>query len=709
MGKHINYRNNLLLELASNQHMVPSLFWALPTGSWLPHEIQEVWEYFTSGGNFCNDYGLLLIENPEDQHLQRAKANRFDAAKIHDLLRFPNDTIPKSITNQKGIFITSSVFPAYGYGLHISFEDNHENPCLQFCTTVIPEVITALNEEEISPIKELSKNYYQLKKEINKPIPDDEITKLKNSLKTVQGLISELKEFENILTEYNQLNVNKLVFPKSIFPDEIIKKLSTIIATEQIPDTSMIFRQPWNKIKCNLLTNLINGKDPGFAERALDHDELDNFNSSSDKFQWGRNYLCQHKATLLAGIQDYRKKLMLLILDLTEKKDKLSLSLSQLAERRKELYKKYSTTLNHGKELAKKEGAQFLAMLEKTSKNKSYRCNSLTWDPPRMVGWKIRAAGIDIKIADLNHCSNELCHETPLSTHNIQDSFNGDNLTDVIHFIYHSQTALNRREITLKILERLLLISNMERVRTFYHIEEKSPGASNLDFILSELGWKRDDKYEFYPLKKILSEKKTDLLIVRKSLENFCKDLLKVINKKYLSHYSNNALRVAIRNINPNISISLLSSNLEGISAGASKYLMEAYAELISPDPNGQPSKNLILISEHIAKVLKIINPDQHDSGIVVTDDDVSKVHVGLQNILTLAEEIILEMPWKFEVLNKSNDLPVILSGIGSSHSHAESKTIQIIQYDDEARHPSEILVWNPDKINPVMPNAIIL
>jgi hypothetical protein len=62
-------------------------------------------------------------------------------------------------------------------------------------------------------------------------------------------------------------------------------------------------------------------------------------------------------------------------------------------------------------------------------------------------------------------------------------------------------------------------------------------------------------------------------------------------------------------------------------------------------------------------------------------------------------------MPWHFTPLQKHGILPYVLTGRAWSHSYPNEKQISVILWDT-INTSNEMLIWNPDKKNPVMPNA---
>jgi hypothetical protein len=62
-------------------------------------------------------------------------------------------------------------------------------------------------------------------------------------------------------------------------------------------------------------------------------------------------------------------------------------------------------------------------------------------------------------------------------------------------------------------------------------------------------------------------------------------------------------------------------------------------------------------------------------------------------------------MPWHFSPFQKNGILPVVYTGRAWSHSYPVEKQISLILWDSN-NSSKEMLIWNPDKRNPVMPNA---
>lgn len=68
-------------------------------------------------------------------------------------------------------------------------------------------------------------------------------------------------------------------------------------------------------------------------------------------------------------------------------------------------------------------------------------------------------------------------------------------------------------------------------------------------------------------------------------------------------------------------------------------------------------------------------------------------------------------MPWHFKPISNFWTNPAVYSGRAWSHDHYDKKEIKILVWESETRINlnTEILVWNPSKINPVMTKYLIL
>ena len=109
------------------------------------------------------------------------------------------------------------------------------------------------------------------------------------------------------------------------------------------------------------------------------------------------------------------------------------------------------------------------------------------------------------------------------------------------------------------------------------------------------------------------------------------------------------------------------------------------------------------ILLDNIVKVKKITNPTSHDNPNINIDSNDLAQSIFL--ILKQTHDTIAEMPWHFNPLQKNGIRPVVFTGRAWSHSYPGDKQISLILWDYNDLS-NEMLIWNPDKRNPVMPNA---
>jgi hypothetical protein len=77
-------------------------------------------------------------------------------------------------------------------------------------------------------------------------------------------------------------------------------------------------------------------------------------------------------------------------------------------------------------------------------------------------------------------------------------------------------------------------------------------------------------------------------------------------------------------------------------------------------------------------------------------------------NIINLSKELISEMPWHFYPIQRNGHQPTVLTGDAWSHSHKQNRQLSIILWSNDNTSES-MFIWNPSKLNPVIPDAMII
>jgi hypothetical protein len=79
-----------------------------------------------------------------------------------------------------------------------------------------------------------------------------------------------------------------------------------------------------------------------------------------------------------------------------------------------------------------------------------------------------------------------------------------------------------------------------------------------------------------------------------------------------------------------------------------------------------------------------------------------------LLEIFKYTKELISEMPWHFFPIQRNGYQPTVLTGNAWSHSYKQNRQLSIILWSNDSSSES-MLVWNPSKENPVVPDGIII
>ncbi|MBM3419392.1 MAG: hypothetical protein FJY17_10800 [Bacteroidetes bacterium] len=117
------------------------------------------------------------------------------------------------------------------------------------------------------------------------------------------------------------------------------------------------------------------------------------------------------------------------------------------------------------------------------------------------------------------------------------------------------------------------------------------------------------------------------------------------------------------------------------------------------------------LDSQNLIKNLKALNtklnPLSHHPPVEI---DTMTLVDEISNILNHSMEIVFEMPWHFYPVQRYGHQPIVLTGDAWSHSNKHNRQLSIIIWsDNNISEKEKMLVWNPTKENPIIPDGIVI
>lgn len=733
------YSLSELNRISTPGKVVPALFWMIPIGSWAPWELHQLWSHFTSEKSVCNELGLMLVKNIDFWESSYKTEQTTDLSeltgRLSDLLPSGIKTIyndnflaEKKIKNQ--ILILSGSYPQPGWGLLFSLQNYYK------IENLIKEAIDHRVYTVFIDASNSFKNW-NISKE-NRPIKVDvEVLKQKKSY-----CVELFNELDLLSKELSSEHLNSFYFEilKKIAKEGTFRELSreldpffekaddrfilaililsasNSITEDELNSKLLTFRNQHNPKSNNLFIKETNGKIKRAASLLL---KLKIEDRPDDMFlNWAKKIYSEKIIDINNDVQALKTKFQSLIgefeLNIDNSERKYS---SEILEWQKIFEEKRLLFHKNLQEVLKchlEYSPSFLINLEKQTQQIGISSKSVSWDPPRMVGWKILTEGIRIANFDIITYLKELIPDfsNQIGNDNINDDtlVNGSLFTDYVHYISKSDINLSPRDATKKLLEKLLRSREIKTILETYRQDELSGKTHGqlVEMMLVEFGWPA----EKFGINNKLAECIVDIegiTYINKSFtgndiriicENFCKDLVDTLTS--LIGYTASELfdLVKIKYREFNFQTNSWDYEISNLTIGSAIFIISSLLNEALPDKK-EASENFI----NCLKDLRIrFNQLSHDPPL----GDTSELLEGITGLLKYTAELVFEMPWHFHPVQKNGHHPTVLTGNAWSHSYKESRQLSIIIWFNDY-NADKMLVWNPSRINPIIPDAKLL
>jgi hypothetical protein len=359
-------------------------------------------------------------------------------------------------------------------------------------------------------------------------------------------------------------------------------------------------------------------------------------------------------------------------------------------------------------------GPEFLTRLEMRSKS-GISMQSVSWDPPRMIGWKLLAQGIEIENYDMKTHIIEMFPEFSEmlndEIYNDDSLINGSLFTDYIHYISTKDTKQNPRVATKNLLEKLLRPSQIKKILEKFKDKQFSDQTKSelIERLLVTFGWPEKTYNKVKKMAECIDtfngqtsiNKTIDGKEIRIICESFCKDFIDLLSSKI--GYDESELLMLMQKKYPTYNSKKQSWNsiLSYLTVENARFILEVLINEAYPE-KAELSRKII---QNLINLKNKLNPLHHDPPLpfnteVVLDE--------ILNLLKFTKELISEMPWHFYPIQRYGYQPTVLTGDAWSHSHKQNRQLSIILWSDDNNSES-MLVWNPSKLNPVIPDPQII
>jgi len=725
--------------------VIPALFWVIPLGNWNWFDLDDLWNLFTipydAKFNFCKTLGLLLVKNRFHEN-DEINANLSGiTGKLEDLMPEGINTIyhesylrhDNSKSNK--FLILSGNYPQPGWGLFITVE-NYRSAVKSlelFLEKSYSEIIDVFEKTHLDYIKWSNKQNDKPKKE--------NISDFEKRLRTLNAILPTCNELQKDLKNNNYNLFHYEILNKFISENPHDDFYQTLTKIKEIFNFEMIFSIMIMRSieKENITKNEINNLIYSFLNM---HDVNNNnlFKTEDIKFSTCKriigSYLLKYKEYLNVDNNDvanfyenyyhtnisekiikFSEQLNLLnsifgeinfnVINLENRNDE---NLRTWLNEKEKLRIAFQNSLENILAYYNKNSFKFLFDLENhLTQNKEFSVKSLSWDPPRMVGWKLLASGLEIENYDIQDYLKKVIPNITkyINNSDSEETIDGNSFTDYIHYYSINKSNLTTRMACKEILSEVLRASDIRKIMNKQNITDNS--EDKIELILNGFGWPYVEN-EKMPLSNCIEIKGDEVILkptltgnqIRIALENFCKDLIDVLILKIPFNIVDieNFILLEIDNANIRENYrrkktwqNFISKIMLGDSIDVISHLLK----------RAFPSTNHNLLLNKFCKVKDETNPTSHDNpGIRLDRLGIAK---AIETILELTHKLISEMPWHFKPIQRNGNLPIVLTGNAWSHSYPNEKQISLILWDSNVSN-GEFLVWNPDKKNPVMPNA---
>ncbi len=746
MGYRIEtYSLSELSRISTPGKVVPALFWLIPVGNWEYSELERLWHHFTQRRGRCNEMGLMLVKDKYNRgniDVNSVKETVLSemTGKLADLLPSGINTIYNNdyiVSNKKNnqVLILSGAYPQPGWGVLISFKEHVEIE--EFLERTLNEIhfdiytvfriatLAFKNWEESKnkmPIKpevrvfvDKNKICIELVNQTESLLRDIETDNLNSfhyqTLKKISREI-QIKEFSEKLDPLFEKADDKFIISvmilrahKEMRDTEINNTLFRFI-TEHNPKTNNLFKSESNeqlKKTASLLLKLEETEKP-----------KENF------IAWAENIYNARIDDIIGIVKNVKNFFTVMVGDLTISTIHLEENYkSELAAWRDDLEKKRLFFHKNLQGVIKSHweyGPSFLINLEIEAKKRGASAKSVSWDPARMVGWKILTAGMELKVIDIAAHVKEIIPEFANETNSINyvddnTLLNGSLFTDYVHYISKSDPKISAREITKNLLKRLLRTSEIASILKNISLNIPLGQTNNelIEALLVNFGWPAKENHEETTLAACVRETDGKYIVnphisgndIRIISESYCKDLIDTLSSKL--GYTEKELWDMILFKRPEYKGQNQGWNYEinKITIGGAIIILNALLDEALPEK--KDVSDLLLRS--LNDLSKKLNPLSHHSHIQVNTSDLINEIVS---IINCTKELVSEMPWHFNPIQRNGQQPSVLTGNAWSHSYKQSRQLSIILWNGEDISDS-MLIWNPTKINPVVPDAIII
>lgn len=752
MGYRIDsYTRDELGKISLPGRAVSTLFWVLPVGPWRPNELDRWWNHFTRTGGVCHDLGLLLVkdhghpvaqESGQTANLRTSLAEA-SGGNLLEMIPEAQHHSPVHRRNRKSLLVLSGAFPQPGWGVLVPVSKQLQEP--EAAEELINQVITASCDETSLDSIRIAARAYRVRQEVAQGVPrppksPPEIDELKRASESLHAMMAEVesatgKDLERAATTARQVIDRHLDasqrpgdgFWKDLFGRIRLIRELTVATRDGDPGLEALWNEYESRTEEERAGHLaqLHPKHAAALKKLL-------FLRKS----WPELEVAGLEVFLATTYRlDLKVRVDTVIPAATESidsclKDQLGeheLALDRVrhqgAARIKRLQEAEAvlrSALNEATVAQWELGPSFLMALERKCREHGTAARSVTWDPARMVGWKLHVSQPGLKPKHLVMAVNSVLGTqiTELGISPPGNEFSGSLFADYAYFTSISAKRLTPWHATRNLLLRLLNVGQLDALAGDRTDSQSLPfeGEQELaEQVLRNWGWEQPLEDATRPLAACLdgiTEETASLLTspndTRVSFEGFLKDLCRVT----IAH-----LGWRESEMSENLAVHCPDYRWTTRDGwfGESAKLTAGSAVVLLKDlvPLGFPGQLDSTESDELWKscqeLLKELNRgSHHPPPPPPTEDELRNYAKAITRIIQSVAKAIGEMPWHLKPTQTFGSDPTIVTGYAWSHSHPEERLIRVI-LPKTPEAPSDLLVWNKTLTNPVMTDAIVI
>lgn len=751
MGTRIDdYTRADLERMSLTGKAVSALFWVIPTGRWNSRASDAMWSFFTRDApeSLCHRVGLFVARTfrHESDGVHACRDEDQPAANLSDLIpqvsMLPPET-RKRFERTAGLLVASAAYPQPGWGLYLPLPRGFTPGRLE---ALVAAAVSGIGAEYVAPIERAAVAHRTVEEldrsEPGKPEPHadaaafralreayadvfaaleghrarDVMGALERWQKTLkpagvqsagdpdvlQGLFRHLRSLDRLLAEFGDDPARAGRWLAEFSRVDEHGRAAAIAEAVNRDRREGYFLKAFECLQA--------------AHRHVTADDLREF-VAAPYFDWIAHEVRNH---LAAGARQVRDHLAKLEEDHAVEITRYDSRMQVWREQIQAATARYRQCVPDCVRAQIEGGPRFLIELEARCRGAGWGdVVPYAWDQPRMVGWRLHVAVPTLKPGALLNAAARA--GGPMPRHDAgqarPEAFSGSLFADYAHAIVIGDDKASPRGATKRLMHELLGANHLYELSTAIGGGGgPAPVAGNdeAEHVLAAWGWPPDPPWAARSLSEQLVTRAGGVTLARtindarSSVESFCKDVLRVCfrNLGWRDDELSRQVSVHCPHYRQGLRGGSFSERVDTLTLEPLLILMETLVPLAFPEAGDRPRK----LHEVLTGIKKPLNEQSHDNPALpwATPGEHEGIAGGIAEVLRLAHEIVMEMPWHLTVKTVVGREPAVVSGTAWSHSHAAEHTIFVCLSGHQAKR-DRMLVWNPSRINPVMTEAKIL